>query len=322
MKKGFYMGYDARGLSDKEIMRQAKLLLDGGYYRAGYRTLRLYEGSGKAANALHAMGFKLDVTIDADTPDEEAIELVSKLGAQGVTIQNVVDKAEVEQLVSALGAGVRVSLCVPQADMAWAAQLADVAELNAITDDADFFEITRNQLDSCREGDTDAARSDANLRADAMPQGAAYAVGALSLRFDEERNRAIFAQMCMLGCPLVLRGDVSDYPEHLARLVRDDKLIRIAASGLGRTVRYYDPWHVLLGKPCGDAWWMLVLNRCHGDTFTDITPADMGWDSRFAMWDCMSGEMIGESLEKFEVHVETSDHPQTPCCKLYRVEKA
>ena len=34
MKHGFYMGYDASALSEAELLRQARLLLDTGLYRA------------------------------------------------------------------------------------------------------------------------------------------------------------------------------------------------------------------------------------------------------------------------------------------------
>ena len=39
MKQGFYMGYDASRLGEDALRRQARLLLDTGLYRAGYRTL-------------------------------------------------------------------------------------------------------------------------------------------------------------------------------------------------------------------------------------------------------------------------------------------
>ena len=126
----------------------------------------------------------------------------------------------------------------------------------------------------------------------------------------------------MLGCPLVLTGDVSVFSRSYTALVTNANLIRLARLGLGKTVRYYDPWHVLLGKPDGEnTKYMMILNRCHGDAPTDILPDDLGWESRFSVREWPEDALVGECLERFAVHVETSDHPGTPCCMLYMIEK-
>ena len=71
MKQGFYMGYDASRLGEDALRRQARLLLDTGLYRAGYRTLRLgrverFDAPEKLAASLRALGFQLDFTAAPD----------------------------------------------------------------------------------------------------------------------------------------------------------------------------------------------------------------------------------------------------------------
>ena len=48
---------------------------------------------------------------------------------------------------------------------------------------------------------------------------------------------------------------------------------------------------------------------------------NLGWDCRFRLSSWPQDTLLGANLETFEAHVETSDHPQTPCCKLCRLEK-
>ena len=336
MKNGFYLGYDARGMGEAEIRRQAALLIEEGFYRAGYRTLRLgqvWQENGEPstrfndplalAEALRALGFLLDVTVDSRAKPDQANEWIEKLGAQMVTVISAENRAAAERVVSSLVHCKRLALCVGQKDIRWAAEFADVVELDVISGDADFFEITRNQLDSCRNGDVDISLSDVNLRAEALHAGGVYGVGNVPSRFDAYRNQAIFTQICMLGCPLVLTGNVSAYSRSFAELVTNANLIRLARLGSGKTVRYYDPWHILLGKPNGgNMKFMLILNRCHGDAPTDILPADLGWESYFSVREWPEDTLAGECLERFAVHVETSDHPETPCCRLYMIEKS
>ena len=323
MKKGFYMGYDAGCLKEAEIREQAALLLNRGLYTAGYRTLRLgrigeeqrFDNLSALARDLRAMGFELDATVCC----REEAKRAEELDVQMITLADM-DDAEAETVAQEIGGHVRVAIAAPREKLNWAAKLADVVILDVIPPYADFFELTRNQLDSCRDGDTDVAQSEANLRADSMEAGGAYQPGNLPLWFDHHRNEAVFIQMCMLGCPLVLAGNIAQYARQDVDLISNARLLQVARSGLGRTIRYYDPWHVLLGKSAGgDGVYRMILNRCHGDSPTDIFPDDLGWEGRFCIREWPEDQLVGVNLERFAVHVETSDHPETPCCRLYRI---
>lgn len=329
MQKGFYLGYDASNLGETEIRHQADLLLEKGLYTAGYRVLRLgsiedkrFTNPAKLTSDLRSQGFQLDIMVNSHTTLENVQGLVDEYGTQMLTIGDSEDKENTRKLAQAFAGRVRIAVCVPRNALDWAAEFANVVILDALTQDADYFEITRNQLDSCRDGDMETARSEANLRARAMAASGVYQVGNLPLKFDYYRNEAIFIQCCMLGCPLILQGDIAAMPDATVNLVRNTRLIRIASLGLGKTARYYDPWHVLLTKRAGEnQGYAMVLNRCHGDCPTNILAADLGCNGRFRLWDVMEDRLIGANLEIFEVHVETSDHPETPCCRLYFLEQ-
>ena len=325
MKQGFYMGYDASRLGEDALRRQARLLLDTGLYRAGYRTLRLgrverFDAPEKLAASLRALGFQLDFTVAPEAGVDGVAERIQALGAGMLTIDGS-DREAARNLAAAFAGKLRVAVAAEDA-AEWAGDCADVAELNVIREDDDFFEITRNRLDSCRDGDTDVARSDANLRRAAMGAGGAWSAGNLPLRFDMYRNQAIFMQAAILGCPLVLAGDIAELPGETLALLTCEPILRIAKAGLGGVARYYDPWHALLTKPARDgATWALILNRCHGDQPTNLLPADLGWEGRFSLRQLPEDRLVGANLETFEAHLETSDHPETPCCGLYLAER-
>ena len=329
MRNGFFMGYDASKLAEVEILEQARLLLDTGLYQAGYNVIRLGDcRDGRVRDAqtlaltLRARGFALDVTLRPSDDADSADALISEIGARMVTLPQGMEWEYAKAIAKALSGKVRIAICLAPEDFGRAAEMADVVELHNLRDTDDFFEITRNRLDSCRDSDTDPAASDANLRREALRPGGSWMCGNLPLRFDAYRNEAIFAQHCMLGCPLVLEGDIGQMSAATLALARSERLIALAMRGTGRVARYYDPWHVLLVKTLSDtAACAMILNRCHGDQPTNILPADMGWNGRFSVRELLSDRLIGANLEGFEVHVETSDHPQTPCCQLYILEK-
>ena len=155
-----------------------------------------------------------------------------------------------------------------------------------------------------------------------MGEGGAWRAGNLPLRFDSYRNEAIFAQYCMLGCPLVLEGDLAALPGMTLRLLRQEAMIDMARRGAGRVARYYDPWHVLLVKRIGEgAAFAMILNRCHGDQPTNLLPEDLGFGGRFSLRQLPKYRLVGANLETFEAHLETSDHPETPCCAVYFAEQ-
>ncbi|MBR3304374.1 MAG: hypothetical protein IKI74_00915 [Christensenellaceae bacterium] len=327
MKNGFYMGYDASCLDEKEISRQADLLLDTGLYNAGYQVIRLgrpdgrFSDIGAFSGALKSRGFSTDITLDNSISVEEAESLIRRTGAQMITVDAGADHEAAERLIGAAGKNIRVAVKASKDDLAWASGIADVVIIDSITDDADFFEITRNQLDSCRDGDTDPKASEANLRADAMEEGGTYQPGDLPLKFDFFRNEAVFIQFAMLGCPLVINGDIAGLGKKTLELLKNREIIHVARAGLGRTARYYDPWHVLITKPFSSREaYAFILNRCHGDTKTDIVPGDVGWDDQFACYDLLENRIVAQKISSYEIHVETSDHPETPCCRLYRLE--
>ena len=329
MESGFFMGYDASWLDESEILRQTRLLLDTGLYSAGYRLIRLGEIRGKSirdarqlAAMLHARGFQLDVTLRPSDDAEIAATLADTLGARMITLPETMTAESRDAIAAALAGKARIAVCAKPEDFERAAKVADVVELHTISETDDFFEITRNRLDSCRDGDTDASASDANLRNGALRPGGAWQPGNLPLRFDAYRNEAVFTQYCMQGCPLVLEGDIAQLPAATLTLLQNAKLIALAGRGPGCVTRYYDPWHVLLTKPLSNrSACAMILNRCHGDRPTDILPADFDWECRFSIRELLSDQLVGANLGGFEVHVETSDHPETPCCRLYYVEK-
>ena len=329
MKNGFYMGYDASGLTPQQILCQAQALLDEGWYAAGYQTVEVGVRNAEelcllkeTAENLRTVGFRVGVEAGGECTAEEIAAMISALGAQRVTLCHAGDNAHTEDMLRSLPKGVSVSLRVEEKDLAWAAQAADTVILESSTLTGDFFEVTRNQLDSCRDGDTDTAKSTANLRNACLKEGGRIALGPLPLRFDYYRNEAIFLQLCMLGCPLILKGDVRAVPKRFADLAQNPEVIHVASCVPGCVLRYYDPWHILMGKPDGEKYaYALLLNRCHGDQPTDLKPADLGWEGRFRIVLWPENVLAGAMLESYEIHLETSDHPQTPCCRLVRAER-
>lgn len=344
MKNGFYMGYDASQLNESEIRRQARLLWDKGYYAAGYNTIRLgkvpddqrFENLEMLAENLRSIGFQLDIALNCSIAPEAASRLITELGASMITLFDISDFSIAEKLFQSLNPGIRIAIEAKSDEIAQAAQIADIVILNVLSDDADFFEIARIQLDCCRKNDMNIALSKENFRAAVMSFGSAYQVGNLPEKFDYYRNEAIFIQRCMLGCPLILSGDIAEISEEYASLVCNDRLIQAAKLGPGKAIRYYDPWRilpeknticydpsrVLLGKPMGTTFaFALILSCCLGDHPTNILPSDFGWKGRFSVRSWPDGELIGANLEAFEVHVEASEHPKAPCCRMYLLEK-
>ena len=330
---GFYMGYDAEKLTGEELLQEAKKVVDTGLQAAGFRTMRLgnVERFGECAPELIAklrrMGFQSDVLVKA-TDFADIADATAKLGAlnmQAITLDAIPETDKTTALAKAIreaNAKLRIVVRVAgQDDIAWATEIADVVELPAVEETKDYFEITRHCFDSCRDGDVDIAKADANLRADMLKGHTRYQVGTLPLWFDDERNLAILSQAAMLGCPLVIE-QVGEMTDRLIETLKDPLFAEIASLSVGRVVRYYDPWHVLMGKKLSDSsWYMLILNRCHGDCPTDILPADLGWSERFAVTDLLEGKLLCECVSHFEVHVETSDHPSTPCCAIYQIDR-
>ena len=329
MKDGFYMGYDAAGLESWEVLDQARILLNDGWFNAGYQLIALgriareqREEMILAAAKLRSTGFQIGVSVGAGVSAGEMEQEIQAFGARMVTIEHAGDRKQTETLAAAVRPGVRTGIRVPEGDLCWAAEAADTVILDVMKPESDFFEVTRNELDSCRDGDTDTGKSAANLRAACLKDGGRILPGNVVTRFDYFRNEAIFLQMCMLGGPLMLEGDLADITPEMADLACDERVIHAAGCGAGRVLRYYDPWHVLLGKADGEKYaYALMLNRCHGDQPTNLLPADLGWNGRFAVRLWPEDELAGACLETYEAHVETSDHPQTPCCRLLRAER-
>lgn len=330
---GFYMGYDASKLPKCEVLAQVHLLLDKGLFSAGYTLVRLGDVSrfGNDVQTLVAktqqLGFQIGITVKVTdkTSADCVYQQVSAVNANMVTLEG--EKATLEVILPELreksGGKKRIAVAVADtADLAWAAPLADVVELPGIPEDADYFTITRHRLDSCNEQELSIELSDANIRASYMQGNGRYQIGSLPVWFDHERNAAIFAQEAMLGCPFVIEGDIATMTDKTLALLKHSTYAKIAAQGVGRVVRYYDPWHVLMSKPIGDqGWYMIILNRCHGDGFTDILKKDIDWNGRFSVTDALTGKLLAAIVRHWEAHVETSDHPSTPCCEVYKIGK-
>lgn len=315
MKNGFYMGYDARLLSASDIKHAADTLLDDGFYSAGYNTLILGDILRLNQDETYFLSLKnrgFRISVDATKDNVGAI--------LNLTHADMVCSDDAD-LLKGLPENVVTAHYTNDNDLLQGGACSDISVLNVIAEADDFFEITRNRLDSCLPEDISKEHSLANRRAHAVGDGG-YQPGNISICFDYYRNEAIFLQMCILGCPLILQGDVQKYPESLRALLKNPRIIDMARRGKGGVARYYDPWHELLSKEISPKrHFALVLNRCHGDQPTDIRPEDFGFSGRFRIEEYPAGTLAGADLESFHVHVETSDHPQTPCCKLYLVEE-
>ena len=321
---GFYLGCDVSGLSTKEIDRTVEGLFRTGLYAAGYGTLRLGERSETdipALEVLRARGFALDLTVT----DEASAALAGKVHADAATVCGK-DRAKAEVLIKTLREAQVRRICLKiqdDADFAWAAGLADVVDIRNIGPEDDYFTVTRHRMDSCRDGDTDKERSLTKARRDALQPGGRYQFGTLPMEYDEERNLAILFMAAVLGTPLVVGPNPDSVTPGVLDALKNRELIMAAKRGVGKVVRYYDPWHMLLGKEKdAQSRWMLIINRCHGDSFTDVTLEDLGWDEPFMATDVRTGRLLAQSVRQYSIYVETSDHPGTPCGNLILAEKA
>lgn len=319
---GFYMGFDAGSYPLAKIDDLAKKLISSGLYAAGYQTIRLGKRGEEDKEALiglcrqlQALGFQIDITLCKDS-----VALAGEVGAQMVTFIAGERDAVCEAAAAARDAGVR-RVCVrtdDETDLDWAAKIADVVELSVISAGDDFFDITRDRMDSCRDGDVDIERSTANLRRGKLLPGGRYQLGALPIRFDDERNYAILCAYAVLGCPLVIANDPDELSAATLEHLKSQKTIEVAAAGVGGVIRYHDPWHVLFGKMKDEkSGWMLIFNRCHGDKPGDIVAQDFGWDTSFELLSVRTGELAAQKVRRFDAYVESSDYPLNPCCQLY-----
>lgn len=319
---GFYMGFDASGYLLENMSDLARTLVSSGLYAAGYQTIRLGERNAETTdkllgvcNRLRALGFQIDITLC-----RENMGLAQEIGASMVTLY-AEPREDVQCAVEAArDVGIQ-RVCIKttdEADLDWAAKIADVVELMVISARDDFFDITRDRMDSCRDGDVDIEKATANLRKGKLLPGGSYQLGAMPIRFDDERNYAIFCAYAVLGCPLVIDIDPRELSQKTLNLLKCSKTIEAAAAGVGGVIRYYDPWHVLFGKMKDEkSGWMLIFNRCHGDKPGDILAHDFGWDTSFELFNVRTGALEAQKVTRFDAYVESSDYPLNPCCQLY-----
>lgn len=322
---GFYMGYDVSKLSLSRLHAAVQRLFISGLYAAGYQTLRLGDRSdcepdefAAMADSLRARGFDLDLTVGSCAETQ----MLKRIRARMATVV-VKDKAQAEMLVQEIRKLDIRRLCLvidDEADFAWAAKLADVVDLRNISAHDDFYDITRHRLDSCFDDDADPEHSITLARKNALEEGGRYHFGSMPLHFDDERNIAIYFMHAMLGCALVIDADLSVLSEKVIDVLKGREVIEAAMEGVGQVIRYYDPWHVAVGKNITpEMRYLLLLNRCHGDRQCWITFRELGWNQKFwSVRNLRTGVVdSSKTYQGFTVNLETSDHPLTPCCGIY-----
>lgn len=295
------------------------------------------------AAALKKMGFKPGIHI-SDPEGMLGIEgesLKRNLGRicnewefEYISFSHIKDEKLGREMVEAIrefGRPVLVNV-VEENPQPWVIELAD--QWTFYEDlDLDFYDLTRTTLDNVvvdKSEKMDVELSITSYRAKEVPSGHYYNVGYLPIgaQLDYYRDQAIFSEYCIFSCPLILSMDMESISEQTLSIITNRSAIAInqdSAGKVGSAARYYDPWHCLYRKELADgSFCFVILNRCHGDTPTSIEAEDipLPGDMCYQVYDLWEHRQMGTYSDSYSVQVQTSDVPETPCCRMYHITLA
>lgn len=318
------MGFDLR-FTKTDVVSALRTIEQSGFIKAGFNYI-VVPADDKAANyavQIHEIGANAGIAASADW----ALANMDVLGGfEYVELDGEAQEAceKIQEELPKIFVTV-----VTDEESAKAGVKADAWRLDgALTDD--FYDFTRNVLDSCLgtgAQDCNDYPSASRERAKIAEATKTYCIPALLPcieSFDKERLRAILSMYAILKAPLFLTTLPEEMTEEQSDMLLNAEWRRILKDEgpTGSALRYYDPWHGLFKRESADGkTWMLILNRCHGDVPTDIRSADLGLaeNTDFVMHDVYENVAVESKEGIFDIHVETSDHPENPCCRLYEI---
>lgn len=335
MNRNFYMGVDASSWDSETIAYEAAELMQTGLFDVGYKTILLgadYEEKlavmGKLANSC----FEAGITLDATAVDEEKAASVKKVPALRIVRLNGTDdvavlKAAAEKIKAAYGRA-KIQVEVNDDNAKEVIEFADLLYFAPPEGKAiEYFNITRHFLDSCYDNDIELEHSASIIRAEIVGANKRYECLPMPLHFNYYKNQAIYFNYVILGTPLVLGTQPSELSADTIELLLDDEIVSLASSSapMGKIAYYFDPWHVLYGRPLGGTrHLMCVVNRCHGDAPMNILPdRDFGGSPKpFSVYDLDDKRILACGCNHFEIYVETTDRPLTPSAKLLIIDES
>ncbi len=335
MNRNFYMGIDASTWDAETIAYEAAELMQTGLFDVGYKTILLgsnYEEKIGVMAKLSRSCFEAGITLDATSVDDEKAASIKKVPALRIVRLNGTDdvatlKAASEKIKAANGRA-KIQIEATKENSKEVIEFADL--LYFATPEGrgvEYFDITRNCLDSCYDNDIELEHSDAVIRAGIVGADKRYECLPMTLHFNYYKNQAIYFNYVVLGTPLVLGTKPSELSADTIELLLDDEIISLASSSapMGKVAHYYDPWHVLYGRALGGTrHLMCIVNRCHGDAATNIT-ADRdfgGAPNPFSVYDLDDKRLLASACRHFEIYVETTDRPLTPSAKLLLIDES
>jgi hypothetical protein len=330
------MGFDAVNLQNQEraldIAAQMKRLQ---LFDAGYDTIIVH--AERTAGAYIRLGENL--AAEGMRPGIAAraewiicnLEDIKNARYTYFQVQGVNGGAQAKTVTELIRSRIPGAFICLEADDALAAEIAGYADSWKVHDNigTDFYDITRNLLDSCLG--TGAADCNTDVSTSAKRAALAHKSGALCQPallpygdgLDPERMRAILCMYAILKAPVFIGCHPETMDLKTIDLMINGSILSILRdpSGAGASLRYYDPWHGLFARGLADGGKaLLILNRCHGNTKTDITCADLGLaaGSEFELTDLFTGATAVSQNGVWDILIDTSDRPESPCCQFYR----
>ena len=352
---GWTSQYFSNSLDADFIMEQAKALVASGMAECGYRYVIIHEGwcAGKdekgvlmsnkskfpdmaaLVKELNGMGLKAGLYVSAGQIGGAALQsncsrILLDWGFELVSIGDVQDESAARAICECIRKtknDVLIDLRTDGFPGAWVAEIANQWNFYDVLD-KDFYNVSRHQMDNCREEDNDETKSATRERAKHAGPGHFYNVGIMPIGtgMDFYRDQAIFSDYCILTCPLITGIDLTKMSEATRGILTNKAAIAINQDSLGAPgycAQYYDPWHCRYIKPLADGTTaFLMLCRCHGGgTATIDSVKDLKLDNQalFEVFDVWEGHSLGTHKGLFSIFVQTSDKGTVPCARLLKV---
>jgi len=353
---GWTSQYLSSSLNACFIIDQAKALVTSGMSDCGYHYVIIHEGwcagkdeqdvliadSGKfpdmsaLVKELKGMGLKTGIYVSADVISGNALQancsrILLEWGFDLVSIGDVQDETTTKEICHCIRStkqDVLIDLQTNGFPGTWVAEIANQWNYFDVLD-KDFYNVSRHQMDNCREEDSDETKSLTRERAQYTKLGHFYNIGIMPIGtgMGFYQDQAIFSDFCILTCPLITGIDLTRMSDETRSILTNKNAIAINQDSMGAAgicAQYYDPWHCLYMKPLADgATAFLMLCRCHGGgtaTIDAVKHLKINDQTNFEVFDELAGHSLGTHRGLFSIFVETSDKGTVPCARLLKVK--
>lgn len=329
------MGYDGSASNSiQEILQNVTLMKNKGLIKAGYKVIifpcALIEDMESVSWQVLSLGGIPGLSLGVQ--DRGRIRRAVSAGYSFFKLIGRNDQKELAELaaeIREIAPDAIISTVSSEDDAKNASSYADIFIADDQSNEIDFYEITRNQYDSCfgscsnefnLENSLSRRRARLVAETDMLCQLGLFP---LSETLDFERMRAIICLLAIMKSPIFLQGNLAAHDALTLSLLTSPEILDILTdlSNPGSASRYYDPWHVLFSRDLADGQQLtFILNRCHGNTSTVIISEDLRLPTgtAFDLYDIFEHKLVQVPSGVFDILVSTSDQADTPCCKLYR----